>query len=225
VRVALVSSEPVEPALLAYCLELAGVGPWDGVAVFDPADAGGLRRFVGDDERPAGPIDASFAWGEPGDATVHVIIHDDRRVQVLAACDVEPCRHPVTGEVAPRFRAAARVGAGLAAAGAVGRFAVALDAANDIVGVDPTASDHALATMHALRANAVRTGWIEGSWRSVLDALRSSGAAWNPVARAGVVVFPGPDGLVELVALGNARFEAEQCFAAAVAATSLVLAA
>jgi len=218
VRVALVAPEPPEPALLSYYLELAGVGPWGRLAVFDPADAVDLRAFVGDDadDFPR-TIDPSFAWGSRGATTVHVVIQPDRRVQVMAAFDHEPCRHPASGDVRPLFREAARVGAELSRSGAVGRFGVEVGADGLAVGVDPSTSDHALVTMLALRANAVRCGWVAGSFWSVVGVLRSSGVAWNPVARAGVVAFPGIDG-VELVALGGARLEAEERFVSACAA-------
>jgi hypothetical protein len=218
IRVAVVAAEPPEPALLSYYLELAGVGPWGRLAVFDPADTGGLRAFVGDDadESPRA-IDPGFASGSRGATAVHVVIRPDRRVQVMAAFDREPCRHPASGDVGPLFREAARVGAELSSAGASGRFAVELGADGLAVGVDPAASDHALATMLALRANAVRAGWIGGSFWPVVESLRASGVAWNPVARAGVVAYPGADG-VELVALGGARLEAEERFASACAA-------
>src|SRR4051794_22886834 len=75
VRVAVVSDVPVEPALLAYYLELAGVGPWDRVSRFAPENVAGLRAFVGADAGAPRSIDPSFAWGEPGASRVHVVIH------------------------------------------------------------------------------------------------------------------------------------------------------
>src|SRR3954470_11648944 len=100
VRVALVTAEPPEPALLSYYLELAGVGPWGRLAVFDPADTGGLRAFVGDDadESPRS-IDPVFAPGSGGARAVHVVIRPDRPLQFMAPSAREPCRHPASGDV------------------------------------------------------------------------------------------------------------------------------
>src|SRR5918998_844447 len=41
-------------------------------------------------------------------------------------------------------------------------------------------------------ANAFRAGTalgVDGSWREAAGALRAQGAAWNPLARAGVILY------------------------------------
>src|SRR3954449_6325015 len=81
-RVALVTPEPIEPAILAYYLELVGVGPWGRLALFErEADA---LEFARGDEAP-GAIDDRFARAGEGVATVHGEIDADGRVQLLAA--------------------------------------------------------------------------------------------------------------------------------------------
>ena len=222
VRVALVTPEPIEPAVLAYYLELVGVGPWGRLALFECADE--ARRFAAGDEAPAA-IDARFAHPGTGAATVHVQLHEDGRVQVLAAQQrlATGARYPAPATDA-LFRAAARVGARLVADGASGRFAVDLDADGEPVGIDPGAANHAYATLLALRANAFRADESvpvhTRSWREVVQTLRDTGVAWNPLARAGVVAFGLDDvartGRIGLVALGNARTEAEERFSTAV---------
>lgn len=228
-RVALVAPEPVEPAILAYYLELVGVGPWGRLALFErEADAREYAR--GDEAAPA--VDARFAVAGDGVATVLGEIHPDGRVQLLLAHERldDGLRHPApsTDEL---YRAAARAGRRLADQGAVGRFAVDLDEAFEPVGVDAAPADHAYATLTALRANAFRSVDalpVELTWREAVQALRDAGAHWNPRARAGAVLF-GLDtleqtGTLGLVALGNARTEAEERFATAVDALTRVLA-
>ena len=219
VRVAWSLSSRVEPALLSYYLELAGVGPWGRLAVFDPSDVAGLRAFVGDDDggrrrRASTPI--ASRWGSPGASTRPRGHPADRRVQVLAAFDREPCRHPASGDVGPLFRAAARVGAALAGAGAVGRFAVELDAdgssSGSTRGVGPRAGDDARA---AGERGALRVGRrVSGVGRRRAALLwHRPGTRWPGRASWRSRLLTG----VELVALGGARFEAEERFSAAVA--------
>jgi hypothetical protein len=218
-RVALVTAEPVEPAILAYYLELVGVGPWGRLALFErEADA---REFARGDEA-APTIDARFARGRAGAVTVHGQIHDDGRVQLLAAQErlADGARYPAP-EPDDWFRAAARAGGDLATAGAVGRFAVDFD--RELVGVDAAPANHAYATLLALRANAFRAAdaiAVDVPWRDAIGALRDAGVHWDPRARAGVVAF-GLDtlsrtGTLGLVALGGSRTEAEERFATAV---------
>jgi hypothetical protein len=220
-RVALISPEPIEPAILAYYLELVGIGPWGRLARF--ADEAAAREYAHGDEGAVG-IDERFAVAGEGVATVHVALSEDGRVQVLAAQERLDggARFPVASPD-PLFRQAARIGAQLAAQGAVGHVAVDFDEAHEPVGIDPSPAHHAHATLLALRTNAFRAVDaipVETSWREAVQALRDAGVAWNPRARAGVVAFGlhelDQTGTLGLVALGNARTEAEHCFTAAV---------
>src|SRR4051794_27741312 len=92
-RVALVTPEPVEPALLAYYLELVGVGPWGRLALFEREED--ARAFARGDEAPHA-IDARFARAGRGVATVHGEIADSGRVRLLAAQErlEDGARHP-----------------------------------------------------------------------------------------------------------------------------------
>jgi hypothetical protein len=223
---------PVEPALVSYYLELIGIGAGDRVDValdgeFEPAPAvvtlSDLRAarvpIADEDERPA--------------ATVRVRIRPDHAVQVLSAhdrlADGGSRLSSGAGYIDELYRYGARTGARLAAAGEVGTFAVdfALDEAGHAAALGPSdqPEEHAHATLAALRTNAFRTGTASGvdrDWRTAVAALREAGAAWNPLARAGVVAYGletlEETGELHLVALGNARTEAELCFYAALTA-------
>src|SRR3954454_7050909 len=172
-RVALVTPEAIEPAILAYYLELVGIGPWGRLARF-AGGAGGrgdahggegggggdegvaAREYAHGDEGAVG-IDERFAVAGEGVATVHVALSEDGRVQVLAAQERldGAARFPVASPD-PLFRQAARIGAQLAAQGAVGHVAVDFDEAHEPVGIDPSPAHHAHATLLALRTNAFR---------------------------------------------------------------------
>lgn len=227
---------PVEPALVSYYLELIGVGAGDRVVValdgdLEPPPAvvtlNDLRAarvpFADEDERPA--------------ATVRVRIREDHSVQVLSAHD----RLPDGGTrlssgsayIDELYRYGARTGARIAADGRTGSFAVdfALDEDGHAVALGPSTApeEHAHATVLALRANAFRAGLALDAgedWREVVATLRETGTAYDPVARAGVVAFGletlEDSGELHLVALGNARTEAELCFYAALTALGAV---
>lgn len=223
---------PVEPALVSYYLELIGIGAGDRVDIaldgdFEPAPAvvtlSDLRAarvpIADEDARPA--------------ATVRVRIRPDHAVQVLSAHDRLPDGgtrlSSGAGYIDELYRYGARTGARLAAGGQVGTFAVdfALDEHGHAAALGPSDQpvEHAHMTLAALRTNAFRTGvarGVDGDWHQAVAALRETGAAWNPLARAGVVLY-GLETLEEtrelhLVALGNARTEAELCFYAALTA-------
>lgn len=227
---------PVEPALVSYYLEFIGVGAGDRVdyaldgdvepapAVVTLSDLRAARVPIADeDERPA--------------ATVRVRIRPDHAVQVLSAHDRLPDGgsrlSSGSGYIDELYRYGARTGAKLAAAGEVGGFAVdfALDEDGHAAALGPSdqPEEHAHATLFALRANAFRTGTalgVDGDWREAVAVLRESGAAYNPLARAGVVAYGletlEDTGELSLVALGNARTEAEHAFYDALTALGAV---
>jgi PGM1 C-terminal domain len=230
---------PVEPAVLSYYLELIGVGAGDRVVM-----------TVGDDQTPAPAVvtlsDLRAARvplaeedAEPA-ATVRVRIRPDHAVQVLSSHD----RLPDGGTrlssgsayIDELYRYGARTGARLAAAGAVGAFAVdfTLDEHGRAAALGPSTQpeDHAHATLLALRANAFRAGsvYFDGDhWHDAVATLRGERLAWSPLARAGVVLYGletfADTGELSLVALGNARTESEQCYEAALTALGAVQAA
>ena len=228
---------PVEPAILSYYLELIGIGAGDRVVDGGPAEP--APAVVSLDDLRAARVPLAEEDAEPA-ATVRVRIRPDRAVQVLSAHD----RLPDGGTrissgaayIDELYRYGARTGARVAADGAVGVFAVdfALDETGSAVAIGPSdrPEEHAHATLAALRTNAFRAGialGVDEDWREAVAALRTAGVAWNPVARAGVVLY-GLETLEEtselsVVALGNARTEAEQCFYAALTALDAVQAA
>jgi hypothetical protein len=165
-------------------------------------------------------------------ATVRVRIGADRAVQVLSAHDRLPDGgtrlSSGSSAVDELYRHGARTGARLAADGQAGVFAVDFDARAAAIGPSDQPEDHAHAALLALRANAFRAGTAAAGpdWRGAVAAVRAAGLAWNPVARAGVVLFGletlGATGELGVVALGNARTEAEQGFYAALTALEAV---
>ncbi len=125
---------------------------------------------------------------------------------------------------------------GWRARGVIGSFAIdfALDEDGHAAAIGASAQpeEHAHATLLALRANAFRAGTVFGvaaDWREAVAALRATGSAWNPLARAGVVLYGletlAETGELSVVALGNARTESEQCYEAALTALGAVQAA
>jgi hypothetical protein len=228
---------PVEPAVLSYYLELIGVGAGDRVvATLDDHAPAPVVVTLSDLRAARVPLAGEDA--EPA-ATVRVRIRPDHAVQVLSAHD----RLPDGGSrlssgsayIDELYRYGARTGARLAAAGSVGSFAVdfALDPGGHAAAIGPSTQpeDHAHATLLALRANAFRTGtvYFGEHWHDAVAALRAEGLAWSPLARAGVVLYGletlADTGELSVVALGNARTESEQAYAAAVAALGAVQAA
>jgi hypothetical protein len=228
---------PVEPAILSYYLELIGIGAGDRVVDGGPAEP--APAVVSLDDLRAARVPLADEDADPA-ATVRVRIRDDRAVQVLSA-------HDRVGDGGTRlssgssyidelYRYGARTGARLAAHGAIGSFAIdfALDEDGHAVaiGASTQPEEHAHATLLALRANAFRAGTvsdIDADWRDAVAALRATGSAWNPLARAGVVLYGletlDETGEVSVVALGNARTESEQCYEAALTALGAVQAA
>jgi hypothetical protein len=227
---------PVEPAIVSYYLELIGVGAGDrvleGAAEPEPVP-------VAVEDLQAARVPLADEDAAPA-ATVRARIRPDRCVQVLSAHD----RLPDGGTrissgaayIDELYRYGARTGARLAADGAVGTFAVdfALDADGRAaaLGESDRPEEHAHAALLALRTNAFRAGTatVEArEWREAVGALRAAGLAWNPVARAGVVLFGletlDETGELGVVALGNARTEAEQGYWAALTALDAVQAA
>ena len=167
-------------------------------------------------------------------------VRDDRAVQVLSAHDRVPGGgtrlSSGSSYIDELYRYGARTGARLAARGVIGSFAIdfALDEDGHAAAIGASAQpeEHAHATLLALRANAFRTGTISGlaaDWREAVAALRATGSAWNPLARAGVVLYGletlQETGELSVVALGNARTESEQCYEAAFTALGAVQAA
>jgi hypothetical protein len=183
---------------------------------------------------PASEIDALAT------PSVQVRIERDARVSVVSAHDrVEAgCRFPAVGDwVDELYRCGARVGAILAAEGAVGRFAVDFVVDEDdqafAVGITPREDEftHAHATLLALRANALRACdgvQVPGcsTWRQALAKLRAAGVLWDPVGRAGVVAYALDSfertGELGLVALGNFLSEADAVFYAALTALGAI---
>ncbi|MBE2315589.1 hypothetical protein DVA67_006355 [Solirubrobacter sp. CPCC 204708] len=222
---------PVEPALISYYLELIGVGAGDRIveSVYEPEPAVVSLNDLRAARVPLAPADADPA------ATVRVRVRADHSVQVLSAHD----RLPDGGTrlssgaayIDELYRHGARTGARVAANGFTGAFALDFDQAAAAIGPSDQPEEHAHATLLALRANAFRAGTVffDGDWREAVAALRASGAAWNPIARAGVVLYGleslADTGELSLVALGNARTEAEQCFYAGAGALAAVHAA
>ena len=227
---------PVEPALVSYYLELIGVGAGDRVGIVVDGAAEPSPAVVTLNDLRAARVPLADEDARPA-ATVRVRIREDHSVQVLSAHDRLPDGGTRISSGAPYidelYRYGARTGARVAAAGRTGGFAVdfALDDDGHALALGPSTApeEHAHATLLALRANAFRAGLALGcgdDWREVVGTLRETGTAYNPVARAGVVAYglePLEDtGELHLVALGNARTEAENCFYAALTALGAV---
>lgn len=227
---------PVEPALVSYYLELIGVGAGDRVGIVVDGDVESPPAVVSLDDLRAARVPLADEDARPA-ATVRVRIRDDHSVQVLSAHDRLPDGgtrlSSGSGYVDELYRYGARTGARLAADGRRGPFAVdfALDDEGHAaaLGASTAPEEHAHATLLALRANAFRAGFAVGvdqDWRQVVPTLRETGTAYNPIARAGVVAYGletlADTGELHLVALGNARTEAEQCFYAALTALDAV---
>lgn len=225
---------PVEPAILSYYLELIGIGAPGRVVDGGPSEPAPAVVTLSDLRAARVPLADDDV--EPA-ATVRVRICPDRAVRVLSAHD----RLPDGGTrissgaayIDELYRYGARTGARLAADGAVGVFAIdfALDETGSAVAIGPSdrPEEHAHATLLALRTNAFRAGTVVGvdeDWREAVAALRASGLAFSPLARAGVVLYGletlEDTGELSVVALGNARTEAEQCFYAALTALDAV---
>ncbi|MDA0183144.1 hypothetical protein OJ997_22735 [Solirubrobacter phytolaccae] len=227
---------PVEPALVSYYLELIGIGAGDRVDVALDGDVEPTPAVVTLNDLRAARVPLADEDARPA-ATVRVRIRPDRSVQVLSAHDVLPDGgtrlSSGSAYIDELYRYGARTGARLAADGQVGGFAVdfALDEDGHAVAVGPSAApeEHAHATLLALRANAFRAGTalgIDEDWREAVSALRATGTGWNPLARAGVIAYGletlEETGELHLVALGNARTEADNCFYAALTALGAV---
>ena len=231
---------PVEPAIVSYYLELIGVGAGDRIVVtVDGTPTEPAPAVVSLHDLRAARVPLADEDADPA-ATVRVRIRDDRAVQVLSAHDrvADGGTRLSSGSsyIDELYRYGARTGARLAALGAIGSFAIdfALDEDGHAaaIGASTQPEEHAHATLLALRANAFRAGTVFGvdaDWREAVAALRATGSAWNPLARAGVVLY-GLETLAEtgelgVVALGNARTESEQCYEAALTALGAVQAA
>ena len=227
---------PVEPALVSYYLELIGVGAGDRVGIAAGGDVEPSPAVVTLSDLRAARVPLADEDDRPA-ATVRVRIRPDHSVQVLSAHDRLPDGgtriSSGSGYIDELYRYGARTGVRLAATGITGGFAVdfALDDDGRATAIGPSTApeEHAHATLLALRANAFRAGLalgVDEDWRDVVAELRTSGTAWNPLARAGVVAYGleslEDTGELHLVALGNARTEAENCFYAALTALGAV---
>lgn len=227
---------PVEPALVSYYLELIGIGAGDRVDVALTNVVEPEPAVVTLDDLRAARVPIADEDARPA-ATVRVRIRPDHAVQVLSAHDRLPDGgtrlSSGSGYIDELYRYGARTGARLAAEGVTGSFAIdfALDDDGHAVAYGPSdqPEEHAHATLLALRANAFRAGTalgVDADWREVVSTLRATGTAYSPLARAGVVAYGletlEETGELNLVALGNARTESENCFYAALTALGAV---
>ena len=232
---------PVEPAIVSYYLELIGIGAGDRIVVtVDGAPTEPAPAVVTLHDLRAARVPLADEDADPA-ATVRVRIRDDRAVQVLSAHDR---RAATAARACPPARRTSTSSTATARAPAPGSprtarsasfaidFALDEDGHAAAIGASTQPEEHAHATLLALRANAFRAGTVFGvdaDWREAVAALRATGSAWNPLARAGVVLYGletvEETGALSVVALGNARTESEQCYEAALTALGAVQAA
>ena len=232
---------PVEPAIVSYYLELIGIGAGDRIVVTVDGAPTEPAPAVVSLQRPAGGAGSARGRGcRPWPPR-----------SVCGSATIAPCRCCPRTTASPGggtrlssgssyidelYRYGARTGARLAARGGSGRSRSTSPSTRTVTPPRSARAPSRKSTRTPRCSPCARTpsaparsSASTADWREAVAALRATGSAWNPLARAGVVLYGletlAETGELSVVALGNARTESEQCYEAALTALGAVQAA